>query len=86
MPDTRYAISAVYPADFRCPVLWLVGSEDPDGMTSIDECKEKLAASSIRLQVLDGFDHMQVFEAIDLVFPFLLDFTHPGGRVWKNAP
>jgi pimeloyl-ACP methyl ester carboxylesterase len=33
---------AIEPADFRCPTLWLVGSEDRHAMASIEKYEESL--------------------------------------------
>jgi pimeloyl-ACP methyl ester carboxylesterase len=65
----------VEPADFRCPTLWLVGSEDRHAMASLEEYEESLPASSVQVRVFEGLDHMQVFDEVDRVFPTLLVFT-----------
>jgi pimeloyl-ACP methyl ester carboxylesterase len=66
---------AVEPADFRCPVLWLVGSEDHVAMTTVREYEPTLAGSSVQLHLMAGLNHGQVFDEIDQVFPTLLAFT-----------
>jgi pimeloyl-ACP methyl ester carboxylesterase/uncharacterized protein YndB with AHSA1/START domain len=66
---------AVEPADFRCPTLWLVGSEDRHAMASIQEYRESLKGSSVQVQILEGLDHEGVFDEIDRVFSIMLAFT-----------
>ena len=66
---------AVEPADFCCPALWLVGSEDCRAMQNFKEYKASLAGSRVQAQVLEGLNHDQVFGEIDRVFPAMLEFT-----------
>ena len=66
---------AVQPADFRCPVLWLVGSEDRFAMITVREYEPALPGSSVQLHIVDGLNHGQVFDEINTVFPTLLAFT-----------
>ena len=66
---------AVEPADFRCPVLWLVGSKDRHAMASLKEYEDSLKESRIQAHILECLDHEQVFEDIDRVFPPMLAFT-----------
>ena len=66
---------SVEPADFLCPVLWLVGSEDSVAMLSVRKYQPSLAASSVQLQIVDGLNHFQVFKEIDRVLPLMLAFT-----------
>lgn len=65
----------IEPADFRCPMLWLVGSKDPHAMASVKEYKGALAGSRVHLHIVNGLDHEQVFDDIDGVFPIMLAFT-----------
>jgi pimeloyl-ACP methyl ester carboxylesterase len=65
----------VEPADFRCPTLWLVGSEDRHAVASLQEYEETLKGSRVRVQVWEGLDHMGAFEQIDRVFPTMRAFT-----------
>jgi pimeloyl-ACP methyl ester carboxylesterase len=67
--------SAIEPADFRCPTLWLVGSEDRHAMASFKEYEESLKGSRIQVHIVEGLDHEQVFSEIDRVFPTMLAFT-----------
>jgi len=64
----------VGPADFRCPALWLIGSEDGPAMASLREYEQDIPGSRLQIQVIEGLDHEQVFEAIERVLPILLDF------------
>jgi pimeloyl-ACP methyl ester carboxylesterase len=66
---------AVEPADFRCPTLWLIGSEDPHAMASLKEYEGSLQGSRVQVHVVEGLDHNQAFDEIDRVFPALLAFT-----------
>jgi len=66
---------AVEPADFRCPTLWLVGSEDRHAMASIKAYEESLTGSRVRVHIVDGLDHEQAFAEVDRVFPTMLAFT-----------
>jgi len=66
---------AVAPADFRCPVLWLVGSEDRHAIASLKQYEDSLKGSRFQVHIVEGLDHEQVFEEIDRVFPAMLAFT-----------
>ncbi len=66
---------AIEPADFLCPVLWLVGSNDEPAMASVREYEHALPGSPVQLCVVEGLNHDQVFEEIERVFPLMLAFT-----------
>ena len=66
---------AVEPADFRCPTLWLVGSEDRHAMASLEEYEGSLQESRVQVYKVQGLDHEQVFDEMDKVFPTMLAFT-----------
>jgi pimeloyl-ACP methyl ester carboxylesterase len=66
---------AIEPADFLCPTLWLIGSEDRDAMDSFKEYKEALEDSQVKVHIVEGLDHNQVFDQIDRVLPTMLSFT-----------
>lgn len=66
---------AIEPADFRCPTLWLIGSEDRHAMASLKEYEESLKGSRVQVQIVEGLDHNQVFDEIDRVFPTMLAFA-----------
>lgn len=63
------------PADFRCPTVWLAGSEDQYAVDSIKEYENALVKSQVQVHVVDGLDHSQSFDKIDTVLPVLLAFT-----------
>jgi pimeloyl-ACP methyl ester carboxylesterase len=65
----------VEPADFLCPTLWLVGSEDQLAVESVQEYAAALKGSLVQAQIIEGLDHEQVFDQIDAVFPAMLAFT-----------
>jgi pimeloyl-ACP methyl ester carboxylesterase len=66
---------SVGPADFRCPTLWLVGSEDPYALASMQEFETSMENPLFQLHMLDGFDHQQVFDEVEVVLPIMLEFT-----------
>ena len=66
---------AIEPADFRCPTLWLIGSEDPHAMASLREYEASLPGTQVQVHVVEGLDHNQAFDEVDRVFPTLLAFT-----------
>lgn len=66
---------SVEPEDFLCPTLWLIGSEDQPGIESVQEYAAALKGSMVQVQIIEGLDHEQIFEKIDLVFPVMLAFT-----------
>jgi len=65
----------IVPADFRCPTLWLVGSEDQPAMDSVSEYEQSLKGSNVQHHIVDGLNHEQTFEEIDKVFDPMLAFT-----------
>lgn len=65
---------AIVPADFRCPTLWVIGSEDRHAMDSLKAYEESLRASRMRVHIVEGLDHEQTFDEIDRVFPVMLAF------------
>lgn len=66
---------SVEPADFHCPTLWLMGSEDPHAIESIQEYRESLKRSRVVARILEGLDHEEIFYEIDRVLPILMAFT-----------
>ncbi len=67
--------TAVEPADFRCPVLWLVGSEDQVAMITVRQYEPVLSDSKVQLHIVHGVNHGQVFDEIDRVVAAMLAFT-----------
>ncbi len=61
--------------DFRCPVLWLVGSEDQPAMCSYEEYKDRLKGSRVQVQILEGLNHEGVFDEIDTTLDRIVTFT-----------
>ena len=66
---------AVAPPDFRCPTLYLVGSADQFAMQSLREYEASILDSLLQVQVVEGLDHDQLFEAVDQILPILLAFS-----------
>lgn len=62
-------------ADFRCPTLWLAGSEDPNALASIKEYEGLLKESQVQLHIVEVLDHEQLFDEIYVVLPTMLVFT-----------
>lgn len=69
---------AIVPADFLCPALWLIGSQDLQAMASLKQYQSALKGSFVQAQILEGLNHEQVFDEIDAVFPILLAFMRSG--------
>ena len=67
--------AVIEPADFRCPTLWLVGSEDRHAMASLKKHEESVKRSRVQVHIAEGLDHEQVFSEIDTVLPAMLAFT-----------
>jgi surfactin synthase thioesterase subunit len=67
--------ATVEPADFRCPTLWLIGSEDKHAMITYIEYEEALKKSKVQVHFVEGLDHNQVFDEVDRVLPVMVDFT-----------
>jgi pimeloyl-ACP methyl ester carboxylesterase len=66
---------AIVPADFSCPTLWMVGSEDRGAIASVMEYKHALDGSMIQAYIVQGLDHEGVFFEVDKVFPKMLAFS-----------
>jgi pimeloyl-ACP methyl ester carboxylesterase len=66
---------AVTLPDFRCPSLFLVGSEDQPAMQSLKEYENCIPRSQLTVQVIQGLDHDQLFDAVDRILPILLAFS-----------
>ena len=68
---------SIEPADFLCPTLWLVGSEDQLAIESVREHATALKGSLVQVQIIEGLNHEQVFDQVDAIFPAFLTF-------WKS--
>ena len=66
---------AVAPPDFRCPTLYLVGSQDLHATQSLKEYETSIPGSLLLVQVVEGLDHDQLFEAVDQILPILFAFS-----------
>ncbi|MFC1879046.1 hypothetical protein ACFLZW_03955 [Chloroflexota bacterium] len=64
----------VKPADLGRPTLWLAGSEDQPAMDSAKEFEGDLKGSKVQLHIVEGLNHLQVFEEIDRVYAATLAF------------
>ena len=65
---------AIEPADINCRTLWLIGSKDKPAMASLTESEEELKTSKVRVEVMDGINHMEEFTEIDRSLPLMLAF------------
>jgi pimeloyl-ACP methyl ester carboxylesterase len=45
---------SVEPADFGCPALWLLGSEDQQAVSTLEEYKGRLNGSGVQVFVMEG--------------------------------
>jgi pimeloyl-ACP methyl ester carboxylesterase len=63
------------PAEIRVPALWLVGSEDTDGMANVEQYKGKLEKTQVTLKTLSSQSYSDSFIRIEPVLaeaePFL---------------
>ena len=66
---------AVEPADFLCPVLWLIGSEDRVAMISFRKYESSLPGTRVQSHIVEGLNHEQVFDEIDKVLAMLVAFS-----------
>ena len=73
---------SIEPEHFRCPTLWLIGSEDQHAMESLREYRSVLHRSRVNVHIVQGLDHDQVFDEIDQVLPAMLAFAQ---RTAKGA-
>lgn len=65
---------AIEPADLGCRTLWLMGSKDEPAMASLTEYEEELKTSKVRVEVIAGINHLEVFTQIDRSLPLMLAF------------
>jgi len=66
---------SVEPRDFRCPTLWLIGSEDQHAVDSLRTYEQSIEGSLVQVRVVKGLDHDTAFDEIDRVYPLMLSFT-----------
>lgn len=66
---------SIEPQDFRCPTLWIAGSEDPGVIESVEAYQHALEGTQVQLAIMDSLSHEQVFEEIDMVFDSMVAFT-----------
>lgn len=66
--------STVTPADFCCPTLWLIGSENEKALESFKEYEEELPGSNVQVRMFEGMNHAQEFENVEQVLPVILSF------------
>ena len=64
----------VTPADLRCPTLWLIGSENDKTLESYKQHEAEIPKSNVQVRMLEGLNHAQEFENIELVLPIILNF------------
>ena len=49
--------------------------ENKNTIASIEEYEGMLEETDVQVHIVEGLDHVQEFEEIDLVFPAMLAFT-----------
>ena len=59
----------VEPSDMKCPTLWLVGSRNENALKSAEAYKPKLAGTRVTFEIVEGLNHPQELELIDLGVP-----------------
>ncbi len=65
----------VAPADFFRPTLWVVGAQDTDATITLDQYRDEFAGSLVRVELIEGQDHDQVFDEVEPALTFMLAFT-----------
>lgn len=65
---------AIEPADIGCRTLCLIGSKNEPAMASLTEYEEELKTSKVRVEVIDGINHLEEFTEIDRSLPLMLAF------------
>ena len=68
--------SIVTPADFLCPTLWLIGTENNKALESYREHEEEIPGSKVQVHLLEGLNHEQEFNNIEQVLPVILEFVN----------
>ena len=66
---------SVEPSDMKTPTLWVVGSLNPGAMEGVALYRDKLASTKVSLRVIDGINHSEELDRIDLVLRPQLEFT-----------
>lgn len=66
---------SVEPAYFRCPTLWLMGSENRHAIDSLHTYEQAIEGSLVQVQVVEGLNHDTAFDEIGRVYPIILAFT-----------
>ena len=64
----------IEPADFLCPTLWLIGSEDQPAMDNLKKYEGSLKGTNVQHHIFENLDHSQVLDEIDQVFDTMLAF------------
>jgi pimeloyl-ACP methyl ester carboxylesterase len=65
----------VEPADLRCSTLWLVGEANEHAMPSVHEYRDRLARTTVVLQIVPGLDHAGELTNVERVLAPLVAFT-----------
>jgi pimeloyl-ACP methyl ester carboxylesterase len=65
---------AIKPADIGCRTLWLIGSKNEPAIASLTEYEEELKTSKVRVEVINGLNHLEEFTEIDRSLPLMLTF------------
>lgn len=65
---------SIDPEDVKCPILFVIGSENEYVMKWKEANREGLGKANIQIEIFEGLDHNQEFDEIDVVFPVLSSF------------
>ena len=70
---------AVEPAGIPCPTLWVVGTENKDAMASVTEYRGGLDGTEVSVKLLEGLNHLQEFERVEVSLPVVEGFLVGSG-------
>jgi pimeloyl-ACP methyl ester carboxylesterase len=70
----------VEPGDMRCPTLWVVGTRNTAAYDSAKDYDRALAATRVRVVLLEGLTHPQELERIDRLLPKAVEFMREVAR------
>ena len=61
-------------ADLKCPTILLVGSKNENVMNYVEVNRQALDKAGIQVNIIDGLNHQQEFNKINLVFQSVNSF------------
>ncbi len=66
--------SCIEPKDVRCPTMLLVGTKNKDTFDWVKTHRAELDSARIRVELVEGLNHLQEVTEIDRVFPIVHSF------------